>query len=97
MVSIIPVYYYENSPMQYRDFFSAVKSENFIGKSSIFLIFYAQNIDCGYTLEPPLTEAVLSSTHNLCFGSKLRKIGIPLFYFINVGFKGGTYCMDLLA
>ena len=35
----------------------------------IFLIF-AQNIDCGYTLE--------TSTHNLCFGAKIRKIGIPL-------------------
>ena len=32
----------------------------------IFLIF-AQNIDCRYTLEPPL-----------CFGAKIRKICIPL-------------------
>ena len=40
---------------------------------NIFLIF-AQNIDCGYTLEPPC----LTSTHNLCFGGKIRKIGIPL-------------------
>ena len=31
----------------------------------IFLIF-AQNIDCGYTLEPP---QLLVSTHNLCFGA----------------------------
>ena len=37
----------------YRDFFSTVKIENFIRKKfDIFLIF-AQNIDCGYTLEPP--------------------------------------------
>ena len=44
----------------------------------IFLIF-AQNIDCGYTLEPPRRgEAVLTSTHNLCFGAKIRKLGIPL-------------------
>ena len=28
-------------------------------------------------LEPP-REAVLTSTHNLCFGAKIRKIGIPL-------------------
>ena len=33
----------------------------------IFLMF-AQNID----------EAVLTSTHNLCFRAKIRKIGIPL-------------------
>ena len=32
------------------------------------------------------------STHNLCFGAKIRKIGIPLhtpqFFYIKVGFKG---------
>ena len=43
-----------------------------------------QNIDCG-------AEAVLTSTHNLCFGAKIRKIGIPLqtpqFYYIKVGFR----------
>ena len=25
-----------------------------------------------------MDEAVLTSTHNLCFGAKIRKIGIPL-------------------
>ena len=56
-----------------------------------FLIF-AQNIDCGYTLEPPRRgEAVLTSTHNLCFGAKIRKIGIPLHtpvLLYKMGFKG---------
>ena len=31
------------------------------------------------------------STHNLCFGVKIRKMGIPRipqFYYIKVGFKG---------
>ena len=36
-------------------------------------LFFAQNIDCGYTF-----EVVLTSTHNLCFGAKKIKIGIPL-------------------
>ena len=46
--------HYENMPMQlYRDFYSFKKNENFQQKKiDIFLIF-AQNIDCGYTLEPP--------------------------------------------
>ena len=49
-----------------RDFL-ALKIEHFqLKKFDIFLIF-AQNIDCGYT-----------STNNLCFGAKIRKIGIPL-------------------
>ena len=43
----------ENLPMQYTEIFSPVKIENFHGNIfDIFLIF-AQNIDCGNTLEPP--------------------------------------------
>ena len=42
----------------------------------IFFIF-AQNRDCGYT-----------STHNLCFGAKIRKIGIPLCTPVLL-YKGG--------
>ena len=34
-------------------FFSTVKIKNFIRKFLIFLLFLLQNIDCGYTLEPP--------------------------------------------
>ena len=35
---------------------------------------FAQNIDGGYTLEPPR----LTSTHDLCFGAKLKKKDMPL-------------------
>ena len=39
--------------MQYTEIFKVVKNENFQKKKiDIFLIF-AQNIDCGCTLEPP--------------------------------------------
>ena len=45
--------HYENLPMQYTEIFSLVKIEHFHDIIfDIFLIF-AQNIDCGYTLEPP--------------------------------------------
>ena len=45
--------HYENLPMQYTEIFKIVENENFQWKNfDIFLIF-AQNIDCGYTLEPP--------------------------------------------
>ena len=47
------IIHYENMPMQYTEIFKVVKNEkNSVEKSNIFLIF-AQNIDCGYTLEPP--------------------------------------------
>ena len=43
----------ENMPMQYTETIFGCKNENFHWKNfDIFLIF-AQNIDCGYTLEPP--------------------------------------------
>ena len=42
-----------------------ISSENFDS-----LNMFAQNIDCGYTLEPP---------DNLWFGAKIRIIGILLY------------------
>ena len=63
------------------------KIDNFQRKIfDIFLIF-AQNIDCGYTLRPP-REAVLTSTHNLCFRAKIRKICIPLHTLVLLYISG---------
>ena len=45
--------HYENLPMQYTEIFSFCKNKKIHRKNfDIFLIF-AQNKDCGYTLEPP--------------------------------------------
>ena len=45
--------HYKNTPMQYTAIFHSCMNVNFQMKIfSVFLIF-AQNIDCGYTLEPP--------------------------------------------
>ena len=47
------VLHYDNTPIQYIVIFQSCKNVYFqIKKCDIFLIF-AQNIDCGYTLEPP--------------------------------------------
>ena len=52
-ILVVVIIHYENMPMQYTDNILVVKNENFHWKNfDIFLIF-AQNIDCGYTLEPP--------------------------------------------
>ena len=42
-----------------------------LGFTGVYIIFLisAQNIDCGYSLG----EAVLTSTHNLCFEQKYEK------------------------
>ena len=53
------LYHYENMPMQYLAIFHGCKIDNFQMKNyDIFLIF-AQNIDCGYTLERVPTIYVL--------------------------------------
>ena len=69
----------------YRDFFHLKKIENFIRKILIFF-FFAQNIDCGYTLEPPRRNT--------------RKIGIPLHtpvLLYKSGVYGGIHCMDMFS
>ena len=63
-------------------FFSEAKIDNFIGNFLIYLIYLFNTYIVG-TLEPPrqnrIAEAVLTSTHNVCFGSKIRILGIPSF------------------
>ena len=71
--------HYENTPMQYTENIFGCKNEKFHWKNSDIFLIFAQNIDCGYTFEPPRrggsneypqAEAVLTSTHNLCFEQK---------------------------
>ena len=45
--------HYENLSMQYTEIFLALQIENFQLKIFGTFLIFAQNIDCGYTLEPP--------------------------------------------
>ena len=47
------IVHYENMPMQYTEIFIGVKNENFQHIFFFIFLIFAQNIDCGYTLEPP--------------------------------------------
>ena len=80
----------ENTPIQIYWIFYHPNKKKSDKKSDIFHIS-AQNIDCGYSLEPPW-EAVLTSTHNLCFLSRNKKNNVypckPQLYYIKVGFRG---------
>ena len=68
--------------------FSGVK-ENFIGKNDVFNIF-AQNIDCGYTLESPRrggsNEYPQSMFWNINKKNK-NTLANPKFCYIKVGYK----------
>ena len=84
--------------MQYTEIFSAVKIENFTRKKKGIFNIFAQNLHCRYTLEPP--EAVLTSTHNVCFESKIRKLGIPLqtsVFLYKSGVYGGVHFTDMFS
>ena len=78
--------HYKNMPMQYKDIFT--RKFHWKKKMIFFLNIFAQNIHCGYT------KAVLMSTHNVCFGSKIRKLGIPLktpVFLYKSGVQGGLH------
>ena len=74
-------WYKEDGPLRrraytiYRDFLNS-KNENFqpfSAKKKMFFCFFficAQNIECGYTIEPP---DLGGPNHYPCFGSKIRK------------------------
>ena len=61
-------------------------------KILIFFIFFsAQNIDCGYSLEPPQRGGSNEYPQSM-FLSRNKKNNVypckPQFYYIKVGFKG---------
>ena len=69
----------------------ALKNENFhIKKSDIFHIS-AQNIDCGYSLEPPQRGGSNEYPQSM-FSSRNKKNNVypckPHFYYIEVEFEG---------
>ena len=58
------------------------KNEKFQIKILIFFLVCAQNIDCGYSLEPP-RRGGSNEYHNLCFRAEIKKI---MFYPVNPSF-----------
>ena len=69
------------------------KIENFQIKSSDSFHMSAQNIDCGYSLEPPHRGGSKEYPQSM-FLSRNKKNNVypgePQFYYIKVGFKGGS-------
>ena len=86
-------------PMQYTVIFKVVKNENFQQKNfDIFLIF-AQNLDCGYTLEPHRRGGSNEYPQSM-FWSKNKKTGIPLHTPVlpyKSGVRGGIHFTDVFS
>ena len=66
-------------------------SENFQMKNSDIFHISTQNIDCGYSLEPPRRGGSNEYPQSM-FLSRNKKNNVyprkPQFYYIKVGFKG---------
>ena len=67
-------------PMQYTAIFHGCKDDYFQMKNCDSFLIFAQNIDCGYTLEPPPTIYVLEQ-----YKKKKEYPCKTQFYYIKVG------------
>ena len=67
------------------------KNENFQIKNSDIFSISAQNINCGYSLEPPHRGGSTEYPQSM-FSSKNKENNVypckPQFYYVKVGFKG---------
>ena len=67
------------------------KPEKFLIKKSDIFHISAQNIDCGYSLEPPRRGGSNEYPQSMFLSRNKKNIVYPCkpqFYYINVGFKG---------
>ena len=67
------------------------KNGNFQIKNSDIFHISAQNIDCGYLLEPPRRGSSNEYPHSMFLSRNIKNNvypSKPQFYYIKVGFKG---------
>ena len=77
---------------KYTENFYAKKIENFQIKNSYIFHISAQNIDCGYSLEPPRRGGSNEYPQSMFLSRHKKENNVypckPQFYFIKVGFMG---------
>ena len=66
--------------------------KNFTTNYLLFFLFFAQNIDCGYTLEPPRRGGSNEYPQSMFLNKYIYKKYVypckPKIFYIKVGFKG---------
>ena len=65
--------------MQYTEIFLPFKTENFQLKNLNNLLIFAQNIDCGYTLEPPHRGGSNEYPHSMFWSKNKKNRYIPAY------------------
>ena len=91
-IEIVTVLYITKRRLfKYIENFTTQKLANFQIKNSNIFHISAQNIDCGYSLEPPRRGGSNEYPQSM-FLSRNKKNNVypckPQFYYIKVGFKG---------
>ena len=82
------IQHYANMSVQYTAIFHGCKNDNFQMKNFDSFLIFAQNIDCGNTLEPPQRDGSNEYPQSM-FWSKNKKKYVypskPHFFYIKVG------------
>ena len=66
-------------PCNIQKFFSVVKNENFIRKKNDIFLIFAQNIDCGYKLEPPRRGGSNEYPHSMSWSKNKKNRFTPVY------------------
>ena len=81
----------KTSLSKYTENFTTKKNENFQIKILIFFHISAQNMDCGYSLEPPRLDGSNEYPQSMFLSRNKKSKVYPCklqFYYIQMGFKG---------
>ena len=76
------------------------RNENFQIKNFDIFHISAQNIDCGYTLEPPRRGGSIEYPQSMFLGRNKKNNVYPCkpqFYYIKVGVYGGQYYIGMFS
>ena len=76
--------------MQHTAIFHACKNDKFHLNIFDYFLIFAQNIECGYSLEPPQSVGSNEYQQSMFWSKNKKKIYLckPQFYYIKVGCKG---------
>ena len=71
--------HYENMPMQYTAIFKVVKTCDMNIFFLLFFLIFAQNIECGYTFEPPRRGGSNEYPQSMFWSKNKKNIYTPAY------------------
>ena len=81
-------------PCNILQFFHGCKNDNFQMKNGDVFLIFAQNIDCGYTLEPPHLGGYNEYPQSMFESKNKKKTEYsckPQLFYVKMGCKGFYY------